>query len=65
MEQVPDDVTVDRILIVRAEELRLPKHAPDGELMSYVCSGGPGLVLLGPVGLVRRRCRAGVCSCGR
>lgn len=33
--QVPDDVTIDRILIVLAEKLHLPKHAPDGQLMSY------------------------------
>jgi hypothetical protein len=33
--QVPDDVTVDRILIVLADKLHLPRHAPDGQLMSY------------------------------
>lgn len=33
--QVPDDVTVERILLVLAEKLHLPKHAPDGQLMSY------------------------------
>ena len=33
--QVPDDVTVDRVLIVLAEKLKLPRHSPDGQLMSY------------------------------
>jgi uncharacterized ubiquitin-like protein YukD len=33
--QVPDDVTVDRILLVLADKLSLPKYAPDGQLMSY------------------------------
>jgi hypothetical protein len=33
--EVPGDVTVDRILLVLAEKLHLPKHSPDGQLMSY------------------------------
>ncbi len=33
--EVPDDVTVDRILAVLAEKLHLPRHSPDGQLMSY------------------------------
>jgi hypothetical protein len=33
--QVPDDVTVERILIVLADKLHLPKQSPDGQLMSY------------------------------
>jgi hypothetical protein len=33
--QVPDDVAVERILTVLADKLHLPKHAPDGQLMSY------------------------------
>ena len=33
--QAPDDVTVDRILLVLADKLHLPRHSPDGELMSY------------------------------
>jgi hypothetical protein len=33
--QVPDDVAVERILMVLADKLHLPKHAPDGQLMSY------------------------------
>ena len=33
--QVPRDVEVERILLVLAEKLHLPKHSPDGELMSY------------------------------
>ena len=32
---VPDDVAVERILMVLAEKLRLPKFSPDGQLMSY------------------------------
>lgn len=35
MIQVPDDVAVERILLVLAERLNLPRHAPDGQLMSY------------------------------
>ncbi|MBK9030861.1 MAG: EsaB/YukD family protein [Myxococcales bacterium] len=33
--EVPDDVAVERILMVLADKLHLPKHAPDGQLMSY------------------------------
>ena len=33
--QVPDDVAVERILMVLADKLSLPRHAPDGQLMSY------------------------------
>jgi len=33
--EVPGDVTVDRVLAVLAEKLHLPKHSPDGQLMSY------------------------------
>lgn len=33
--QVPSDVAVERILLVLADKLHLPKHSPDGELMSY------------------------------
>ena len=33
--QVPDDVPVERILMVLADRLRLPRHSPDGQLMSY------------------------------
>jgi streptomycin 6-kinase len=33
--QVPDDAAVERILLVLAEKLHLPRHSPDGQLMSY------------------------------
>jgi hypothetical protein len=33
--QVPDDVAVERILMVLADKLHLPRHSPDGQLMSY------------------------------
>jgi len=33
--QVPDDVDVNRILMVLADRLHLPRHSPDGQLMSY------------------------------
>jgi hypothetical protein len=33
--QAPDDVAVERIVLVLAEKLHLPKFAPDGQLMSY------------------------------
>ncbi|MBI5486090.1 MAG: EsaB/YukD family protein [Deltaproteobacteria bacterium] len=33
--EVPDDVAVERILLVLADKLRLPRHSPDGQLMSY------------------------------
>ncbi|MHC4133505.1 MAG: EsaB/YukD family protein [Planctomycetota bacterium] len=33
--EVPADVAVERILMVLAEKLHLPKHSPDGQLMSY------------------------------
>ena len=32
--EVPDDVAVERILMVLADKLHLPKYAPDGQLMS-------------------------------
>ena len=32
---VPPDVNVDRILMVLADKLHLPRHSPDGQLMSY------------------------------
>ena len=32
---VPDDVTVDRILVVLTDRLNLPRHNPEGQLMSY------------------------------
>jgi hypothetical protein len=31
----PDDVTVDRILVLLVEKLQLPLNSPDGQLMSY------------------------------
>jgi hypothetical protein len=33
--EAPDDVTVDRILVVLAEKLHLPRYNPEGQLMSY------------------------------
>jgi hypothetical protein len=33
--QVPNDVSVERILMVLADKLHLPRYAPDGQLMSY------------------------------
>ena len=33
--RLPDDVAVERILMVLADKLHLPRHAPDGQLMSY------------------------------
>ena len=33
--EVPGDVTVDRVLMVLADKLRLPRHSPDGQTMSY------------------------------
>jgi hypothetical protein len=33
--QAPDDVPVERIMMVLAEKLKLPRHSPDGQLMSY------------------------------
>lgn len=32
---VPNDVAVERILMVLADKLHLPRYAPDGQLMSY------------------------------
>jgi len=33
--EVPGDETVDRVLLVLADRLKLPRHSPDGQLMSY------------------------------
>ena len=33
--EVPRDVNVDRVLMVLADKLRLPRHSPDGQFMSY------------------------------
>jgi hypothetical protein len=32
---VPNDAAVERILMVLADKLHLPRYAPDGQLMSY------------------------------
>ncbi len=31
----PDDVSIDRILVLLVERLNLPLNSPDGQLMSY------------------------------
>tara|TARA_B100000609_G_scaffold158413_1_gene129776 strand:- start:150 stop:428 length:279 start_codon:yes stop_codon:yes gene_type:complete len=31
----PDDVSVDRILVILVERMNLPLNSPDGQLMSY------------------------------
>lgn len=33
--QLPDDAAVNRILVVLAEKLELPRQSPDGQPMSY------------------------------
>lgn len=33
--QAPDDVTIDRIMVLLVEKLNLPLNSPDGQLMSY------------------------------
>lgn len=33
--QVPDDVPIERILVVLVERLKLPKNSVDGQLISY------------------------------
>src|SRR4051812_6130263 len=33
--EAPDDVTVDRILVLMVEKMGLPLNSPDGQLMSY------------------------------
>jgi hypothetical protein len=33
--EVPGDVAVERVLMVLADKLHLPRYAPDGQLMSY------------------------------
>jgi len=35
MVEVQDDVPVERVLVVLVDKLRLPKHSPTGEFMSY------------------------------
>lgn len=35
MVEVPDDVSVERVLVVLVEKLLLPKYSPQGEFMSY------------------------------
>lgn len=35
MVEVPDDIPVERVLVVLVDRLRLPKHSPTGEFMSY------------------------------
>jgi hypothetical protein len=32
---VPDDVSLDRILVLLVEKLSLPLNSPDGQIMSY------------------------------
>lgn len=33
--EAPDDVAINRILVVLIEKMRLPLNSPDGQLMSY------------------------------
>lgn len=33
--EMPSDVPVNRILVVLIDKLNLPRHGPDGQLMSY------------------------------
>lgn len=33
--EVPGDISVERILVVLIDKLRLPKYSPTGEFMSY------------------------------
>ena len=33
--EVPNDVPVNRILVVLIEKLNLPRYSPDGQLLSY------------------------------
>jgi len=33
--EVPDDVPVNRVLVVLIEKMNMPRHAPDGQLLSY------------------------------
>lgn len=33
--EAPDDVTINRILVVLVERMNLPLTSPDGQLMSY------------------------------
>jgi hypothetical protein len=35
MVEVPDDVPVERVLVVLVEKLLLPKYSPQGDFMSY------------------------------
>lgn len=33
--ETPDDIAVNRILMVLVERMNLPFHSPDGQIMSY------------------------------
>lgn len=33
--EAPDDVSIDRLLVLLVEKMKLPLNAPDGQLMSY------------------------------
>ena len=33
--EVPDDVAVNRLLVVLTERLQLPRNGPDGQMLSY------------------------------
>jgi hypothetical protein len=33
--EVPDDVEINRILVVLIEKMKMPRNAPDGQLLSY------------------------------
>ena len=35
MVEVPDDVPVERVIVVLVEKLLLPKYSPQGDFMSY------------------------------
>jgi len=33
--ELPDDVAVNRLIVLLTERLNLPLHSPDGQIMSY------------------------------
>lgn len=33
--EIPGDVPVNRVMVVLVDKLNLPRHGPDGQLMSY------------------------------
>ena len=60
--EVPAEAEVARVIAVLVERMNLPRHSPDGQLMSYKFHHrGSGRQLLEEETLLRRECGRATC----